>query len=151
MTATQHYTLRYLQRHSLVSKQKINGRWVWIWANGLITECDRGHTMHRKSTVTLTITRHYGNSNNNIGITKLPVYHVRREPSDTCHRTKHIEGKEFARIHLKSGITLWYWGKNFGHIDTYTLPGSNVQRIFPHDWLGERRFVNTRTGKVMWK
>ena len=151
-SATQHYTLGYLQQKShIVRKLNINGKRVWVWANGLFTECDRGDTMHHNSTVTLMITRQFHNGIDKLCKKKNPKYHIRREPSDTCHRTEHIEGKEFARIHLKSGMTLWYWGENFGHIDTYTLPGSNVQRIFPCDWLGERRFVNTKTGKVTWK
>lgn len=150
---SRHYTLGYLQQvTTLVRKLHINGKRVWVWANGMITECDHGHTMHRKSTVTLTITRHYGD---NVGVTKPlakkdPVYHVRRGPSDACHPFSCIEGKEYMKISLQWG-TVYYWGIRYGSFETYTAPGSNVHRILPPNWEEKSRRVNTLTGAVTWE
>ena len=149
-----HYTLRWLrQTTTLVCKQFIKGRWVWVWANGLITECKRGHTLHCKSTVTITVTRHYGD---NVGVTKPvaakkdPVYHVRRGPSDAYHPFSCVEGKEYAKIFLSWG-TVYYWGIKYGSFETYTAPGSDIHRILPPGWEVKSRRVNMITGVVTWE
>ena len=153
-TATMHYTLRWLrQTTTLVCKQFIKGRRVWVWANGLITECKRGHTLHCKSTVTITVTRHYGD---NVGVTKPvaakkdPVYHIRRGPSDAYHPFSCIEGEERLKMLLPWG-RVYIWGIKYGSVETYTAPGSNVHCILPKGWEGNSPHVDMQTGVRKWK
>ena len=152
-TATRCYTAEYLHTMTkLVRKQFIKGRWVWVWANGLITECKRGCTLHHKSTMTITVTRHIGT---NVGVTKpvaanKPVYHVRREPTDKCHRLPTMEGKVYAKISQSWGM-VYYWYIDLIRYETYTTHGSSVHRTLPLNWEENTRYVNLSTGDVTWK
>jgi hypothetical protein len=149
-TSTPYYTFEYLKRQSrLISKQKICGRWVWVWANGLVTECDHRHTMHHKSNVTLTVTRHYGNRITK-PLTEPPVYHVRRRPTDEYPNFSRKNDDAYMELLLPFG-TRYCFGNRWGNFDTYTAHGSNVHRILPPNWRGKTRYVNTLTGAVTWK
>ena len=152
-TTQRYYTLGYLSTMTkLVHKQFIKGRWVWVWANGLITECKRRHTLHCESTVTITVTRHFGT---NVGVTKarattVPVYHVRRRPTDKCHPFSCIEGEERLKMLLPWG-RVYIWGIKYGSVETYTAPGSNVHCILPKGWEGNSPHVDMQTGVRKWK
>jgi hypothetical protein len=128
---------------------KHGNKTVYVWENGWITETTAGNpTMHYKSKRTLVITPKVDAKPRP---TKGPVYHVRRSPSDACSVDFHGIAKPFSHGGFP-GMTIHCWGKDFGGLETYTMEGApSVHRYFPKDWDGERRYVNTKNGRVTWK
>lgn len=147
-SATYYTHLFLVHTTTLLRKMSYKGRTAFVWANGLITETTQGDpTMHRKSKLTLVITR---KAINKPHLPKSPVYHVRRVPSDTCRVDFRGIAQPFSHEGFP-GMRIHCWGKDFGGLETYTMDSvPDEQRYFPRNWDGHARHVNTRTGKVTW-
>lgn len=149
------YTDLFLKRATtLLRKMKDGEKTIHVWANGWITETTASNpTMHYKSNRTLVITRKAiaRKVDAKPRPTKGPVYHKRRDPSDTCSENFHGIAKPFSHGGFP-GMMIHCWGKDFGGLETYTMEGApGVHRVFPCEWDGERRYVNTKNGRVTWK
>ena len=153
------YTSRFLVNTThLLRKMKHGNKTVYVWENGWITETTAGNpTMHYKSKRTLVITCKVAakprlpKAVTKPRLPKGPVYHVRRSPSDACSVDFHGIAKPFSHGGFP-GMTIHCWGKDFGGLETYTVEGApDVHRSFPKEWDGDRRYVNTKNGRVTWK